>query len=77
MQIQTPATASTTGTVTVKTENGIQQIPPMANGASRTTTQPTLNKPQPLPLTTTTITTNTANSHQLHKPPALPEKKDL
>uniref|UniRef100_A0A1J3JSZ6 Protein tesmin/TSO1-like CXC 5 n=2 Tax=Noccaea caerulescens TaxID=107243 RepID=A0A1J3JSZ6_NOCCA len=75
MQLQSPATA--TATVTVKTENGIQQIPPMANGASRTTTQPTLNKPQPIQQTTTTDTSNTANSHQLHKPPALSEKKDL
>ncbi|CAA7046759.1 unnamed protein product [Microthlaspi erraticum] len=80
MQLQSPATATATATVAVKTENGIQQMPPMANGASRTTTQPTLNKPQPIQLTTTANTsnaTNTANSHQLHKPPALSEKKDL
>ncbi|ESQ54344.1 hypothetical protein EUTSA_v10024708mg [Eutrema salsugineum] len=71
--VQSPA-ATTTTTVTVKTENGIQQIPPVMNGASRTTTQPTINKPQPLQLTTAT---NTSNPHHLHKPPPLSEKKDI
>ncbi|KAF8094315.1 hypothetical protein N665_0365s0003 [Sinapis alba] len=69
--IQSPSTAPT---VTVKTENGIQQTPPVVNGASRTTTQPTINKPQPLqPMSTT----NTSSSHHPRKPPALEEKKDL
>lgn len=67
MHLQPPATA------TVKTENGIQQQVPNVNGASRITTQPTFNKPQPLPLMTTA---NTSNTHHLHKPPALSEKKD-
>ncbi|KAF3498190.1 hypothetical protein DY000_02054507 [Brassica cretica] len=66
--IQSPSTAPT---VTVKTENGIQQRPAVVNGASLTTTQPTLNKPQLLQPTTTTST------HHPHKPPALEEKKDL
>ncbi|KAJ0250898.1 CRC domain-containing protein [Hirschfeldia incana] len=66
--IQSPSTGST---VTVKTENGIQQTPPVVNGASRTTTQPTVNKPQPLQETTTTDT-----SSNDHKPPAF-EKRDL
>ncbi|KAJ0251623.1 Protein tesmin/TSO1-like CXC 5 [Hirschfeldia incana] len=69
--IQSPPTA----TATVKTENGIQQTPPVVNGASRTTAQPTtLSKPQPLQPTTTT-NTSTTQQHP-HKPPALPEKKD-
>ncbi|XP_056859298.1 protein tesmin/TSO1-like CXC 5 [Raphanus sativus] len=68
--IQPPPTA----TATVKTENGIQQIPPVVNGASRTTAQPTVSKPQPLQPTTTT-NTSTTQQHP-HKPPALPEKKD-
>ncbi|CAH8322392.1 unnamed protein product [Eruca vesicaria subsp. sativa] len=68
--IQSPPTA----TATVKTENGIQQIPPIVNGASRTTSQPTtLSKPQLLQPTTTT---NTSTTQHLHKPPTLPEKKD-
>lgn len=71
--IQSPPTA--TATAAVKTENGIQQIPPVVNGASRTTAQPTLSKPQPLQPTTTT-NTSTTQQHPPHKPPALPEKKD-
>ena len=62
--IQPPPTAS----ATVKTENGIQQIP-----EPRTTAQPTLTKPQPLQPTTTT---NTSTTQHPHKPQALPEKKD-
>lgn len=62
--IQPPPTAS----ATVKTENGIQQIP-----EPRTTAQPTLTKPQPLQPTTTT---NTSTTQHPHKPPAFPEKKD-
>ncbi|KAH0901374.1 hypothetical protein HID58_040877 [Brassica napus] len=62
--IQPPPTAS----ATVKTENGIQQIP-----QPPTTAQPTLTKPQPLQPTTTT---NTSTTQHPHKPPALPEKKD-
>ncbi|KAF8097772.1 hypothetical protein N665_0281s0035 [Sinapis alba] len=58
--IQSPPAA----TATVKTENGIQQIP-------RSTAQPTLSKPQP----TTTTDTSTTQQHP-NKPPALPEKKD-
>ncbi|CAG7898553.1 unnamed protein product [Brassica rapa] len=69
--IQSPSTAPTE---TVKTENGIQQRPPVVNGASLTTTQPALNKPQPLQPTNTT---DTSSSHHPHKPPALPENKDL
>ncbi|CAH8340689.1 unnamed protein product [Eruca vesicaria subsp. sativa] len=65
--IQSPSTAPT---VTVKTENEIQQIPPVVNGAS----QPTLNKPQ---LFQPTTITNTTSSHHPHKPPDLTEKKDL
>ncbi|KAL0698252.1 hypothetical protein Bca4012_054374 [Brassica carinata] len=61
---------STAPTVTVKTENGIQQIPPVVNGASQATTQPALNKPQQ-PM----YTTNTSSNH--HKPPAVEEKRDL
>ncbi|VVB11227.1 unnamed protein product [Arabis nemorensis] len=64
MHIQPPA-----ATVTVKTENGIQQQVPVVNGASRTTTQPTLSKPL-------MTTANTSTTHHLHKPPALSEKKD-
>ncbi|KAF3597254.1 hypothetical protein DY000_02027517 [Brassica cretica] len=65
--IQSPPSA----TETVKMENGIQQVPPIVNGA---TTQPTVNKPQLLqPMQTTT---NTSSTHHPHKPPALPEKKD-
>ncbi|XP_010438363.1 PREDICTED: protein tesmin/TSO1-like CXC 5 [Camelina sativa] len=72
--LQPPATA------TVKTENGIQQQVPVVNGASRTTSQPTVNKPQPMQLMNTTsaaaavATTNTHHHH--NKPPALSEKKD-
>ncbi|KAJ0263088.1 CRC domain-containing protein [Hirschfeldia incana] len=70
--IQSPPIA----TATVKTENGLQQVPPIVNEASRATTQPTVNKPQLLqPMTTT----NTPSTHHHHpqKPPALPEKKDI
>ncbi|KAG5407262.1 hypothetical protein IGI04_013381 [Brassica rapa subsp. trilocularis] len=68
--IQSPPAA----TDTVKMENGIQQVPPIVNGASRATTQPTVNKPQLFqPMQTTT---NTSGTHHPHKPPALPEKKD-
>lgn len=70
MHLQPPAT------VTVKTENGIQQQVPIVNGASRTTSQPTLNKQQPMQLMNTTSAAAATNTHHLHKPPALPEKKD-
>ncbi|KAG2241616.1 hypothetical protein Bca52824_090189 [Brassica carinata] len=68
--IQIPPTA----TETVKTENGVQQVPLIVNGgASRATTQPAVNTPQLLqPMTTT----NTSSTHHPHKPPALP-KKDI
>ncbi|KAF8090734.1 hypothetical protein N665_0468s0011 [Sinapis alba] len=70
--IQSPPTA--TATATVKTENGIHQVPPIVNGASsRATTQPTVNKPHMLQPRSTT---NTSTTHHPHKPPALPEKKD-
>ncbi|EOA18775.1 hypothetical protein CARUB_v10007372mg [Capsella rubella] len=67
---QPPATA------TVKTENGIQQQVPIVNGASRTTSQPTVDIPQPLQLMNTTPAAAAANTHHLHNPPALSEKKD-
>ncbi|CAH8274987.1 unnamed protein product [Arabidopsis lyrata] len=74
MHIQPSATA------TVKTENGVQQQVPIVNGASRTNSQPTLNKPQPMQLINTTSASAAAaaatNTHHLHKPPALSEKKD-
>lgn len=70
MHIQPPATA----TATVKIENGIQQQVPIVNGASRTASQPTLSKPQPLQLMTTTSAAAT-NTHHLPKPPALSEKE--
>ncbi|KAL1216294.1 Protein tesmin/TSO1-like CXC 5 [Cardamine amara subsp. amara] len=80
MHLQPPATSNLQPptTVTVKTENGIQQQVPIANGALRTNPQPTLNKPQPLQLMTTTTSAAAAkNTHHLHKPPALSEKKEL
>ncbi|CAH2077631.1 unnamed protein product [Thlaspi arvense] len=67
--IQSPATP--TATATVKIENGIELV---NGGASRAATQPTVNKPQPLQVTTTT---NTSNTQHPHKPPALSEKKDI